>query len=43
MEMVPKFWIPPVIGPMVIKRKLRSSGGDALDRIEELAQRRALD
>ncbi len=43
MEMVPKFWVPPVIGPMVIKRKLRSSGGDALDRIEELAQRRALD
>ena len=43
LEMVPKFWVPPVIGPWVIKRKLRSSGGDALDRIEELAQRRALD
>ncbi len=42
LEMEPKFWIPPVIGPMVIKRKLRSSGGDALDRIEELAQRRSL-
>ncbi len=41
LEMVPKFWIPPVIGPMVIKRKLRSSGGDALDRIEEIAQQRA--
>lgn len=43
LEMVPKFWVPPVIGPYVIKRKLRSSGGDALDRIEELAQRRAVD
>ena len=40
LEMVPKFWVPPVIGPYVIKRKLRSSGGDALDRIEEIAQRR---
>ncbi len=40
LEMEPKFWVPPVIGPMVIKRKLRSSGGDALDRIEEIAQQR---
>lgn len=43
LEMVPKFWVPPVIGPYVIKRKLRSSGGDALDRIEEIAQQRAID
>lgn len=43
LEMVPKFWIPPVVGPYVIKRKLRASGGDALDRIEEIAQRRAAD
>ena len=40
LEMVPKFWVPPVIGPMVIKRKLKSSGGDALDRIEEIARAR---
>lgn len=40
LEMVPKFWIPPIIGPYVLKRKLRSSGGDALDRIEAIAQRR---
>ena len=39
-EMVPKFWVPPVIGPYVIKRRLRSSGGDALDRIEEIARSR---
>lgn len=41
LEMKPKFWVPPVVGPMVIKRKLRSSGGDALDRIEALAIQRA--
>ena len=40
LEMEPKFWVPPVIGPYVIKRKLRSSGNDALDRIEEIAQQR---
>ncbi len=43
LEMEPKFWVPPVIGPYVIKRKLRSSGNDALDRIEEIAQQRELD
>ena len=34
----PKFWIPPVIGPYALKRKLKSSGGDALDRIEAAAR-----
>ena len=43
LEMVPKFWVPPVIGPYVIKRKLRTSGNDALDRIEEIAQQRDRD
>ena len=38
LEMSPKAWIPPIIGPWVIKRKLRKDGGDALDRIEEIAQ-----
>ena len=38
LEMTPKFWIPPGIGPYLIKRKLRRSGGNAIDRIEILAQ-----
>lgn len=36
--MRPDFWVPPAIGPYLIKRKLKSDGGDALDRIEEIAQ-----
>jgi len=38
LEMKPKFWIPPGIGPYLIKRKLRNSGSDAIDRIELIAQ-----
>ncbi len=38
LEFEPKFWIPPVIGPYVIKRKLRRDGGGAIDRIEAIAQ-----
>ena len=38
LEMKPKFWIPPGIGPYLIKRKLRNSGSNAIDRIELLAQ-----
>ena len=38
LEMKPKFWIPPGIGPYLIKRKLRNSGSNAIDRIETLAQ-----
>jgi len=38
LQMVPDFWVPPAIGPFVIKRKLRNDGGDALDRIEAIAQ-----
>lgn len=41
-EMVPKFWVPPLVGPWAIKRKLRSSGGDALNRIEEIARAREM-
>jgi len=37
-EMQPKFWIPPGIGPYLIKRKLRNNGGSAVDRIEVLAK-----
>jgi hypothetical protein len=38
LEMRPKFWIPPVIGPYVLKKKLRDDGAGALDRIEAIAQ-----
>jgi len=36
--MKPKFWVPPGIGPYIIKRKLKNDGGDAIDRIEVIAQ-----
>lgn len=36
----PDFWVPPAIGPYMIKRKLKSDGGDALDRIEVMARER---
>ena len=39
LDMKPKFWVPPGIGPWVIKRKLKNDGGDAIDRIEVIAQR----
>lgn len=39
-EMEPDFWVPPVIGPFLIKRALREDGRDAIDRIEALAQGR---
>ncbi len=38
MQMQPKFWIPPGIGPFLIKRKLRNNSEAAIDRIEVLAQ-----
>lgn len=39
-EMEPGFWVPPVIGPFLIKRELRVGGAEAVDRIEALAQGR---
>lgn len=36
--MRPGFWVPPAIGPYILKRKLRREAGRALDRIEVLAQ-----
>ena len=39
-ELEPSFWVPPVIGPFVMKRVLRAGGTDAVDRIEALAQGR---
>lgn len=38
LKMTPDFWIPPGIGPYMIMRKLKNDGGDAIDRIEVLAQ-----
>ena len=38
LHMDPKFWVPPAIGPYMIKRKLKRASGDALDRIERIAQ-----
>jgi len=37
MEMVPPFWIPPVIGPLIIKAVLRSRGQRAAQRLEAIA------
>jgi len=34
----PKFWIPPVIGPFILKRKLKYEGIRAISRIEAVAQ-----
>lgn len=36
-EMEPGFWVPPIVGPYVIKRALRSGGNAAVNRIEALA------
>lgn len=38
LEMEPDFWVPPVLGPLLIKRKLVQGGKDAVSRIEGLAQ-----
>ena len=39
LRMEPDFWVPPAIGPYLIKRKLKNDGGEALDRIEDIARR----
>jgi hypothetical protein len=38
LEMEPDFFVPPLIGPPILKRTLLRGGGDAIDRIERLAQ-----
>lgn len=38
LSMAPKFWIPPGIGPYLIKRKLKKNGGEAVNRIEVVAR-----
>ena len=37
-EFEPKFWIPPLIGPYVLQRKLERDSLQALDRIESIAR-----
>ncbi len=37
LRLQPDFWVPPVIGPYVIKRKLAADGSHALNRIEAIA------
>jgi hypothetical protein len=38
LEMVPTFWVPPIVGPWILQRKLQSGGARAVERIERLAQ-----
>lgn len=38
LEMEPDFWVPPLIGPPLLKRTLKRGGGRAIERIELLAQ-----
>lgn len=38
MEMVPDFWVPPLIGPVLIKIAVKRGGTVALDNFEKLAQ-----
>ena len=40
LEFDPKFWVPPLIGPYLIKRKLKKDGPEALLRIDRIAQQR---
>ena len=40
-EMEPGFWVPPIIGPYMIRHTLIEGGTEAVDRIEALAQKRA--
>ena len=37
-EFDPKFWVPPLIGPYVLQKKLQRDSAGAIDRIESLAQ-----
>lgn len=38
LEFEPDFWVPPLIGPFLIKRKLIDFGDAAVDKIEAIAQ-----
>lgn len=38
LEMEPDFWVPPLIGPPLVRRALKQGGGRAADRVETLAR-----
>ena len=38
LEMEPDFWVPPVIGPPLVKRALKQGGARAATRVENLAR-----
>lgn len=38
LELEPDFWVPPIIGPWMLQRRLQRGGAAAVDRIERLAQ-----
>ncbi len=38
LEMEPDFWVPPIVGPWLLQRRLARGGAAAVDRIERLAQ-----
>ena len=40
-EFEPRFWVPPVLGPWMIRRTLAARGGEAIQRIEAIARERA--
>jgi len=42
MQFVPKFWIPPLIGPPIMRHVLARSGADDLQKLENLARERDL-
>ncbi len=41
MQMTPDFWIPPLIGPRLVKRRLMRDGEEAVGRIDALAHERS--
>ena len=41
LTMEPDFWVPPLIGPWVLKQRLRRGGTGAINRIEQLAREAA--
>lgn len=36
-EFKPSFWVPPLLGPLILHAKLQKKGSEAADRVEELA------
>jgi uncharacterized protein YndB with AHSA1/START domain len=42
MELVPRFWVPPLIGPPIIRYVLEKGGKEALQNLEDIARQRDL-